>query len=83
MRGLPKFTARDMYSLARNNFVSYVLFQGGPSGLPSCRMTGFPRKGGEAMVYLINPHDALKGKPCKTNCNPFFCAVKPLYGIGP
>ncbi len=35
------------------------------------------------MIYLINPYEIMKGKPCKTNCNPFFCAVKPLYGIGP
>ncbi len=35
------------------------------------------------MIYLINPHDVLKGKPCKTNCYPVFCAIKPLYGIGP
>jgi len=35
------------------------------------------------MVYLINPHEVAKGKPCKTYCYPVFCAVKPLYGIGP
>lgn len=39
------------------------------------------------MVYLVNPTDALSGKPCKdyctTLCLPVFCAVKPLYGIGP
>jgi len=39
------------------------------------------------VVYLIDPCDVLTKKPCKTECTtlclPVFCAIKPLYGIGP
>jgi hypothetical protein len=35
------------------------------------------------MVYLIEPKEVLTGKPCRTYCAPVFCAIKPLYGIGP
>jgi hypothetical protein len=40
------------------------------------------------MIYLIDPQETISVKPCKTNtcttlCLPVFCAVKPLYGIGP
>lgn len=39
------------------------------------------------MIYLVEPTVVFTGKPCKTDCPtlcmPVFCAIKPLYGIGP
>lgn len=36
------------------------------------------------MVYLVDPRElSVRKPPCKTLCEPVFCAIKPLYGIGP
>jgi len=35
------------------------------------------------MTYLIEPKEILGPKPCPDKCGIFFCAIKPLYGIGP
>jgi len=40
-------------------------------------------KGGEAMVYIIEPNDLFIAKACKPRCYTLACAIKPLYGIGP
>jgi len=42
-------------------------------------------KGGEPVIYLVDPKGLSARKPpCKTKCDPFtWCAVKPLYGVWP
>ena len=36
------------------------------------------------MTYLIEPKEILGPKPCPQKvCTAYFCAIKPLYGVGP